>query len=568
MSGKAKQGETIPFGPVREAIDNLLSRLQRAPETERNRVLNGLKEAAGDLASIVRRLSPGLHKLFANAKEIPPLEGNAEQERFYLKVAEFFLALPNYVGPIILLIDDIQWLDEGSLEIFRQISKQMSRQMVHVPFLLVTTSRNDPKSKEVMAHFLAVVKDAKPTEITLQALQMDAIADLVAAHLGGKRLETSSLESIAAKASGNPFAIGEYIRALVDRGMLKPTEDKWVFDSKNFHELALPDDVIQLLINRMATLAHDTIETLSMAAVIGFEFEVELLTSALGGGQEVVNRALGEGLSSTLIEKTERGYGFVHDRVSEALIQGIAANDLPGIHQRIAETLDKMDSSAPHHLYALARHCFQGYPEKNIKRVYLTSLAAGTHALENFSNEEALELLKRALQFSKSLEVDTGEWCRIHEYIGLACTRTGRPQEAVESFNTALAKITSSFDQARLYYLLGLARASEGRHDLAKNELFKALELLKHPFPKTMVGSVFSLLGHWIAAEFRIRTRLGYGSAQGDERRRRQLISKINSTMNLLAYLLGDELLMVQCILRELNNVQLLGTCIEVQVFF
>jgi len=559
LAGKAKRGEVIPFGALREAIDGLLARANRSPEDERRKIIGGLRETAGDLAGIIRRLSPGLQKIFNDAKEIPPLDGNAEQERFYLKIAEFFLGLTKAFGPTVLLIDDVQWLDEGTIEILKQLSKLMANQ----PFLLATTARNDPDSKKSLAHFIHATKDAKLSEIVLKPLRFEAVRQLIAAYLGGKELEASSVERIAAKANGNPFAIGEYIRALIDRGLIRPTENSWVYDDEKSRELELPSDVIQLLINRIAHLAPESAEILSTAAIIGYEFDPEILTAAMRGKREAVNRALVEGLQNALIEKTERGYGFVHDRVSEALTGSIAEARLPEVHQRLAETLERMPSDEPRYLYALARHFALGFPDRHPEKIFQTSLAAGTHALDHFSNEDALELLRRALAAAKNLSLSDRERSRVHELIGIACTRTGRPQEAVDSFNAALDKLTASLDRARLFYLIGLARASEGKHAAAKDELFKALEILKNPFPKSTAGAVLSLLRHWISAEFRIRTRLGYGQAKGAERQRRQLISKINSAMNLLAYLLGDELLMVQCILRELHNVQLLGTCVE-----
>lgn len=559
LSGKAKRGEAIPFGPLREAIDDAISRSSKSQAAEREALISGFREAAGDLGGIVRRLSPSLHAVFSDAREIPPLEGNAEQERFYLRIAEFLLGLSKSLGPTVLLIDDVQWLDDGTLEIVRQLSKQMAE----FPFLLAATTRNDAESKGAIRRFTDAIQGAKSREIVLGPLDLGAIGQLVAAHLGDKALEASSVERIAAKANGNPFAIGEYIRALLDRGMIRPTEGSWVLDDHGARELELPDDVIQLLLNRIGGLMTESVQILSIASVVGFEFDPELLIAASDGKRELVNRALSEGLQSSLIEKSERGYGFVHDRVSEALIEGISRDRLQAIHQKLATTLDAIQSDSPEHLYALARHYYYGLRSENTRKIFETSLAAGSHALENFSNEEAYELLRRALAAGESLGLPRGDFSRIYERIGVACTRLGRPQEAVEKFQAAIEHLVTPFDRARLHYLLGLARASEGQHDLAKTELFKALELLNQPFPRTLPGAVLSLIGQWIAAEFRVRTKIGYGRARGQERERRKLVSKIHTAMSVLIYLLGDELLMAQAMIRELHNVQFLGACVE-----
>ncbi len=194
LTSKAKQGETVPFGPLREAIDALLSRLEKDSPSERKRITQALTTAAGDLAAIIRRLSPGLQKLFKDAKEIPPLDGNAEQERFYLKVAEFFVTLSQTAGPVLLLIDDIQWLDNGTLEIL----KQLSRQINSAPFLLAATARDDSRSQTALTAFVDAVNSThltQLTQLTLTPLKLPAVGELVCALLGGKPLEESNLAS-------------------------------------------------------------------------------------------------------------------------------------------------------------------------------------------------------------------------------------------------------------------------------------------------------------------------------------------------------------------------------------
>ncbi len=559
MAGKAKKNESIPLGPLREAIDDILSRARRSSEIEQKRIFQGIISAAGDFAGIIRRLSPGLQIIFHDAKDIPPLDGNAEQERFYSKVAEFFVSIAKYLGPTVLLVDDIQWLDDGSIEILREIAKIIGS----VPFMLAATSRDDPGSKENLTRFETAIKDAQITKIILKPLNVEAVGQLIAAHLGGKELEPDSVSSIAIKTNGNPFAVGEYIRALLDRGMLKPTKENWVFDRQHFHELSLPDDVIQLLTDRIFKLTPDSIQLLSLAAVMGYEFEIPLLLATAQNQSEMVDRAVIEGQQQALIERTDRGYRFVHDRVCEALIQAIPEDRLKIFHQNYAETLDRLHLDDPQHVFALARHYFLGFPERNQMRVYQTSLAAGRLSLENFSNEEAIELLEQALKYARAVSVKSSELSLIFELLGLAFTRSGRHQEAIEHFSKALENLTSPLDCARLHYLWGLAHASQGQHDFAKNELFLALQLLGRPFPKTKIGAIFSLIGYWIAAHFRIRTRIGFGTAVGENRKRRELASKISSTVNLIAYFANDQLLLVQSAVRELHSVQFLGVCTE-----
>ncbi|HYV49281.1 MAG TPA: protein kinase, partial [Myxococcaceae bacterium] len=74
LSGKAQQGERTPFGPLREAIDGYLAQIMKLPQEQQGPSLQRIKAAAGDFGGIVKRLSRSLETLFAEARDLPPLD--------------------------------------------------------------------------------------------------------------------------------------------------------------------------------------------------------------------------------------------------------------------------------------------------------------------------------------------------------------------------------------------------------------------------------------------------------------------------------------------------------------
>ena len=119
------------------------------------------------------------------------------------------------------------------------------------------------------------------------------------------------------------------------------------------------------------------------AALIGSRFSPELLPEACRVEPGSVFRALAAATEAHLVERTTgREYGFVHDRVRDALLAALPPSEIPELHQRIAEALERADERGPEGVYARARHYALGRIEQDPRRVYEAQLEAGQAALE------------------------------------------------------------------------------------------------------------------------------------------------------------------------------------------
>ena len=132
-----------------------------------------------------------------------------------------------------LVVDDIQWLDNGSLRVLSRVGGQVPDSAM----LVVTTARNDPDSEPARRRFVHKLAEAPVERLDLAPLTTNEVGQLLAAHLGGRELDAWFIDRIAARASGSPFAVGEYVRALLDEGLLRPTATSWELDQARFQEI-------------------------------------------------------------------------------------------------------------------------------------------------------------------------------------------------------------------------------------------------------------------------------------------------------------------------------------------
>lgn len=176
LMGKAQKSERVPYGALREAIDGYFSRVRRLPATQQESHGDKARRAAGDMAGVVRRLTPGLTRFFADSRDVPPLEpAEEEQRRFNERVADFAVDLAREHGAALLLVDDVQWADEGTVEIVRHIAELLHS----APLLVVTTARNDPESDSAREAFVEKVGE--------EHLQISALGQLDSSDVRARR---------------------------------------------------------------------------------------------------------------------------------------------------------------------------------------------------------------------------------------------------------------------------------------------------------------------------------------------------------------------------------------------
>lgn len=563
LFGKCQELESVPFGPLREAADEYVTRVRSLPESQRAERVEAIRAAAGDHAGLVKRLSVGLAEVLGDVGDVRALEPDAEQERYYEALASFFRNLASPSVPLVLVVDDVQWLDEGSLRVLGRLAGGPAA--VHM--LVLSTSRNGPSYEDARRRYLEVVGSELSERIELRPLRLRAVNDLITARLGGHPLDPASVEKLAGLTNGNPFAIGEYLRALLEAGVVRYAAGRWRSDPSALEQVNLPKDVVELVVARLYALSEGATAAVGLAGIIGGRFSRGLLEAASDLRPARLSRALEELVRAGLVERTSSdGFAFVHDRVREAAVETLGEAAKRDTHQRIAEELDKAETTSAAQTYARARHYAQGHTERDPERVARTNLAAGLLALEDHANEEALELLDLAHDMAKRAGIYREVAVPLLEGLGRACAMTGRHDRAFEHLEEALRSAREREDRFRLQHLLTLTYASQGRNDEALTALYRAFDVLGRPFPKSVPGQVLALVFYWVLAIFLRITGLGYGRAAGPARRRRQVLSQLHYAGSMIALFQGRPVLMAQFVVRDFVNVHFLGRTAEAAI--
>jgi eukaryotic-like serine/threonine-protein kinase len=489
LTGKCLAADPRPFGPLRQAFDDYVHRLGRTSPLQRQLSEERVRKAAADAAPLLRHFSISLASLLEDA---PDGGGeNREQEQFFNAIADFVVRLAEAHAQGVLFIDDVQWLDGAS----RQVLRRLAARLADVPLLVIAAARRTAESAEALEAFARDMGAALVHRMSLGLLDAPAIARLVAAHLADEHVDPTLARHIHARSGGNPFAAEEYLRAMLDAGVVRPCWGTWRIDAGGIDRLALPANVLELVLKRVVELDEPTRAILIPAAVIGCRFRLDLLGEICRVAPGDVYRAITEATRVRMVERGELGeYGFVHDRVQEALLVGLEASRARDLHQRIAEALDASGGSGPN-TFALGRHYAQGHTERNPRRVYESNLAAGQAALENFANEEALGFLEEARRAAAAGKLETE--AALDEALGTACARMGRTAPAVAHLERCLARSSERLQRARIRHKLSQVHMAGLETTRARDEIEKALLELERLPPRTDVPQILRTLWDW-----------------------------------------------------------------------
>jgi eukaryotic-like serine/threonine-protein kinase len=514
LYGKCVPDDPVPLAPLRTAVERYLRTVERMAPPERDRAVQRLQRAAGRGGPLLRTLSP----LLADLVQAPEIGETDRHEQFISAVAAFLVGLADEFQGAVLHIDDVQWLDGST----RRVLQRVTNRLTGTPLLIVATSRDDPDNAAALARFGADMDATLDTRIQLRPLDRDAVTRLVGAHLGAVRLVGEEVEELAVRAGGNPFTVGEYVRAVFDAGLITPWWGSWRLDLDGLDRLELSGDAVDLVLQRIAGLAAESRQLLTAAAAGGRWFPTELAAAVCGVDPWHARAVLAEAESRRLVTAAgPDGYRFLHDRVREALLVGLDPPALRRLHQRIAEVLDAAAPADPGYVYATARHYALGETERAPRRVYLSGFAAGRLALAEHAPAEALDFLEVAARSARAAGITPQPGFFVA--LAASCARTGRFAEALGHLDRALRDEPDRLRRAGILAEVALVHNSAWNPDRAFEAVRRGLAELGTPLPRRRLGLAVTTLA-WVALGLAVgRTRIGFGVARGRRQERYRL---------------------------------------------
>ena len=526
LHGGSSLGDEVPFAPLRDAVEGYLLDLAGLSEGPRAQAYERVRSAAGAAASLLAALSPDLAALLG----APVLASDDHHDQFAVAVADFFADLAIASGGLVLQLDDVQWLDDGTSRVLSRLADRLGK----VPLLVLATARDDEASVPTVDALAAALGRAVLLDVVVGPLDEEGVEGLVRANLPGIGAGSTLPRLLTSRANGHPLVILEYLRAIVDAGLLRPSWGSWVLDEASLGELELPSDALGLVLTRMDRLRPQVRELLRTAAAMGPRFRTEELAVICGTEPGVVLVALAEAARRRVVEPRDGGeYAFLHDRFREALLDPLDADVVAGLHRHIAEVLDVLPTPdgarAGERIYVLARHFGLGGTPRDPERAFAAFRDAGRLALTDQAPAQAVALLEQAAGVGGSADPE------FLVLLATALNRAGRFPQARERLEQALELEQVPLRRGATFALLAGVHRATWDITSSMQAVLRGLAAVGAPLPARPAVLMASSLWMFVRGLAMMLTRIGFGAVRGAERERVELIATLQSEATYLS---------------------------------
>ena len=389
LFGHCEEDLAAPYQLFAEALGHYVT---HAPEEQ-------LRAHVAAHGSELSRLIP---TLASRIRELPPSKAtDSDTERFLVFAAVVgLLGTMSQEQPVVLVLDDLQWADKASLLLFRHLAA--AEQAMRV--LILGTYRDSELSQThpLTDALAALHRQSGVSRIELAGLDDSGVVALVEAA-AGQSLDAAGIglaHAVYRETDGNPFFVSEVLRHLSETGAIyQDTTGRWMAES-SLEQLALPDSVRVVLGARVGRLGKDAARVLSVASVIGRDFDLDLLARATKTSEDELLDILDAAASVALVrEVADTGcYSFAHALIQHAFYEDLGHNRRAQTHRKVAEALEDLygDRSGAR-VGELVRHLLNATKPIDIAKVMAYARQAGDAALDALAPADALGYYAQAL---------------------------------------------------------------------------------------------------------------------------------------------------------------------------
>ncbi|HYN87733.1 MAG TPA: AAA family ATPase, partial [Ardenticatenaceae bacterium] len=382
-----------------------------------------VEEIAPYLATLL-----GIEPSGADAERIQYLQPPQLRERVFASVGAFVERLAGR-APLLLVFEDLHWADSTSLDLIEALMPLAER----APLMLLAVFRPNEQEPVWRFHERPARDYAhRYTPVTLGGLDESAARTLVGNLLHIEDLPEKVRTLILAKAEGNPFFVEEVIRSLLD-SRLVVRENSHYRATREIETIAVPDTLAGVISARLDRLDEESKRVAQTAAVIGREFQREVLANVYENSA-ALDAAVARLQQRELIRErlqAPRVYLFKHVLTQETAYASLLLSRRRELHRRVAGYLER---AAPDRVDEIAHHWLEAREEG---RALPFVVAAGDRAARAYASAEAIRWYTRALESLRTVE-DLELARRAYEGLGGVLTLANDVARAVELYQAML----------------------------------------------------------------------------------------------------------------------------------
>ena len=513
ITGKCEQlTSNVPYEVIIQAFSHLIWQLltesRESLQIWRAEILLAV-EANG---KIITDILPDLELVIGSQPDIPDLSARKTQNRFNSIFIKFIKVFARREHPLILCLDDLQWIDSASLQLLQFLSKNLDSGYL----LIVGTYRNDEPSKDrLLKNAIAQIGlNIKVNEIKLLPLSLDDTNQLLIDTLDRPKQDILPLaELLFDRTQGNSFFLHQLLQTLHSEKLITFDFDRsiWQWQIEEIQRTAIANyNIVDLVINNLTKLSDASQNVIKIAACIGERFDLATIANTCDRTSAQTAKELNHALKSGIILLCwqSNSYRFLNNRVRETVYLMLDEVDRVYIHLKIGRYLLQQTSPAriEEQIFNLVKHfnighgftAFkrQGLPvtafqEKKLfflgsfaPRLAQFNLIAAKKAKAAIAYEVAVNYLNIALELLSPFEWKEHYDLKLNIYLEASKIQYLQTNftRAKQLADVVLTQAKTVLTKAKAYQIKIHAHIAQNQMQLAIDEGFDILELLEISF--------------------------------------------------------------------------------------
>ena len=419
LYGHYDEGVTLSYRGFAEALGHYVN-------SASDELLRSHVDADGpELAVIVPAIGRRLGDLPENH------DGDPDTMRFMLFASVVgWLAKATVHAPVVIVLEDLHWADTQSLQLLRHLVGSSDP----LRLLVIATYRDEIGPSHPLTQTLASMRrEPRIDQMSLTGLDEVGVLDFLETALA-RRLDDDGAEfayALRQETEGNPFFVAELLRHLLETNAICDGEGRLDIRG-SLSQMSLPQSVRQVISARVDRLGTTAVRVLSLASVIGRDFEFEVLASAAEVPEEELLDLFDEAEASALVAELDNEpgrYRFAHALIAHTLADELGPTRRSRAHRKVALAYEALlaqdlgvEQIEDHHisrlqvsnsrrrgnrLRRLAHHYTLTADPRDRPRALAYCQKAGEAALQALAPDEASEWFRRAVEMHE--EVDHGD---------------------------------------------------------------------------------------------------------------------------------------------------------------
>ena len=339
----------------------------------------------------------------------PAIRSDQERGRLFDGVARFLAELANH-SPLLIVLEDLHWATETTLQLLHYLARRLTDHAV----LLAGSYRSGEMAPQHPWPRLRqqLLQQGLAELLPLPPLSETAVEKMIAEMSGAGEAARPLARQLHRKTEGNPLFIMEIIKTLFETGVLRLEQGRWQgdFTRVSAAELPLPAGVSELIRERVGRLDETGQAALQQAAVLGREFDFDVLNALRGEEEEATLKVIDTLLRRRLIAEgmgqMGRDYAFTHHLIQEVVYANIPRRRRQHTHARAGQIMQTLYGAGAEAMAGeLAFHFRQG---QRLDEALLWTEKAADQARRRYAIEEAAAYYKQALDLAQQLQAGPG----------------------------------------------------------------------------------------------------------------------------------------------------------------